>query len=62
MSHQSQRMSQSMDDEDLDWLLQEFTLTAERAKERGMSPAEFLVGLQAYGNRLLEDYGQPVDE
>ncbi len=54
-------MSQSMDDEDFDWLLQEFTLTAERAKERGLTPAEFLVGLQAYGNRLMEDYGQTVD-
>lgn len=49
-----------MDDNDLDWLLQEFTLTAERARERGLTPAEFLMGLQAYGKRFMEDYSQTV--
>lgn len=51
-----------MDDDDFDWLLQEFILTAERAQERGLSPAEFLVGLQAYGNRLIEDYGHGIQD
>ncbi|NEU57484.1 hypothetical protein [Halorussus sp. MSC15.2] len=51
-----------MDDEDLDWMLQEFALTAERARDRGLTPAEFLMGLQAYGKRFMEDYGQTVSE
>ena len=51
-----------MNDDDLNWLLQEFILTAERAQERGLTPAEFLMGLQAYGNRFMEDYGQEVDD
>ena len=51
-----------MDDEDLNWMLQEFSLTAERARDRGLNPAEFLMGLQAYGNRFMEDYATATDE
>lgn len=53
---------QGIDDNDLSWLLQEFALTAERAQDRGLTPVEFLMGLQAYGRRFMEDYGQTVDE
>lgn len=51
-----------MDDDDLNWLLQEFTLTAERARDRGITPAEFLMGLQAYGKRFMEDYSKTVGD
>lgn len=51
-----------MDDEDLDWMLQEFSLTAERARDRGLNPAEFLMGLQAYGKRFMKDYSDSVAE
>lgn len=51
-----------MNDDDLDWLLQEFALTAERARDRGLTPAEFLMGLQAYGKQFMEDYGQTINE
>lgn len=51
-----------MDDDDLHWLLQEFTITAERARERGITPAEFLVGLRAYGTQLMDEYSRPTIE
>lgn len=50
-----------LDDDDFAWLLQEFTLTAERARDRGITPAEFLMGLQAYGKRLMDDYATPTE-
>lgn len=51
-----------MDDNDLNWLLQEFNLTAERARNRGLTPVEFLMGLQAYGKQFMEDYSEGADE
>lgn len=51
-----------MNDDDLDWLLRELTLTAERARDRGLTPAEFLVGLQTYGRQFMDEYSQATDD
>lgn len=51
-----------MNEEEREWLMREFRLTAERAKEKGIPPHVFLMGLQAYGRKMLEDYREVVDD
>ena len=50
-----------LDDDDLEWLLDEFTITAERARDRGMTPVEFVAVLQRYGKRFMDDYSMAGD-
>lgn len=50
-----------MDEENIDWLVQELNITAERAKERGLTPAEYMAGLYAYLERFKEDHAT-IDE
>lgn len=54
-------MDDTTDEDDFDWLLQELLLTAERAKERGLTPEEFLIGLRAYANQFEKDYTREIE-
>ncbi|SDR14101.1 hypothetical protein [Halopelagius longus] len=51
-----------MDEEDFTWLIQEFNITAERASDRGISPKEFVVALEAYGDRARKQCEEPIPE
>lgn len=51
----------TLSEDNFDWLLRELILTAERAKEQGLSPEEFLIGLRAYANQFEKDYSQAIE-
>ena len=51
-----------LDDDRFDWLLQELNITTERAKERGLTPEEYLVGLRAYVSTFQENYVGVIEE
>lgn len=51
-----------MPDDNYDWLLQELNLTAERARDRGLSPEEYLVGIRAYANTFEENYKDTLED
>lgn len=50
------------EDDNFAWLFQELLLTAERARDHGLTPEEFLIGLRAYAKQFEEDYAENVGE
>lgn len=55
------KLTDDLSDDDIEWMMQEFALTAERARDRGLTPAEFLLLLNRYGTQMMADFTTAVE-